>query len=276
MRLSPAQMSNPRDASLVGIDISPYTVRVERWSIRVRPTIVAYLVYLPLYVFPPILGSCVLLAIEYPILIVTTGHLSGPLPGWALPLILLAWIAATIPFVVLVHRIVRYFLDRARLRLTPDTLYLGRVEQPVRLDRVRESYFVSQHGLGRRKYRVARRSAFNVLLLVLDDGSLVPISPPPGQFTDLMPEMYAATANVAQFMHASALSWSPHWSTTDRCHPRRWPFYIRWKATGCTTRHSHRRPVSGQRWPDGPGSSEMQWRTRQVRLVGALAVNAER
>jgi hypothetical protein len=65
----------------------------------------------------------------------------------------------------------------------------------------RDAYFVTQHGLGRRKYRTAKRRLFNVLLLVLDDGSLVPLSPPPGQFTDLVPDMYAATAGVTEFLH---------------------------------------------------------------------------
>jgi hypothetical protein len=197
---------------------------MERWSIAVWPTIVARLVYLPLYTFPFMVGGCVLWAMEYPIVLALRGSFSGPLPGWARLILGLAWLALAIPLLVLVHRIIRYFLDRATLRLTPTTLYLGRAERPVSLDRVRDAYFVTQHGLGRRKYRSAKRRQFDVLLLVLGDGSVVPLSPPPGTFTDLIPVTYAATANVAQFLHAIVELLEPKLREGEPLPPHALPF----------------------------------------------------
>jgi len=197
---------------------------MEDWSIQVRPTVVARMVFLPLYMLPlPIAGGLVLL-IEYPIVVAAKGSFTGQLPAWALPLIALVWLGFAIPLFIWTYKVIRFFLDRAMLLLTPTTLYLGRAGEPVHLDRVHDAYFVTQHGLGSRKYRTAKRGLFNVLLLVLDDGSLVPLSPPPGQFTDLIPEMYAATTNVAQFLHAIVAILEPKLREGEPLPPQALPF----------------------------------------------------
>lgn len=83
------------------------------------------------------------------------------------------------------------------MRLTPGTLFLGRHEQTaIALADVRAAYFVTRHGLGGRKARAANRNVFNVLLLVMADGSLVPLSPPPGTFIDLEPVQNPGVGNV--------------------------------------------------------------------------------
>ena len=219
---------------------------MDEWSITVRPTVVARLVYLPCYLFPPMAGGVLLLLIEIPIVMLAQGSFSGPVPGWALPLLAIGWIVLSLPFFVPVHRMIRFFLDRARLRLTPSTLYLGRAEQPVPLDRVRSAYFVSQHGLGRRKYRTASRHVFHVLLLVLDDGSLVPLSPPPGQFTGLEPDTYAATTNVAQFLHAIVAVLEPKLRDREPLPPEALPYLHPLESN--RLHHPSQPPRTGLRW----------------------------
>jgi hypothetical protein len=174
------------------------TVMEPGYVIVVRPTIVARIVYLPLYVFAPTIAGVPVYLVTAPIFFLVTGRWTGRIHPVALAFVFLAWAALTIVAARWIHRVVGFFVDRATLALTAENLYLGRTMVPVAIGEIREAYFAGKRFL--RGYRTANRRAYNTLLLVLDDGSFVPLSPPPGTFVGEEPAMPAATSNVGLFM----------------------------------------------------------------------------
>jgi hypothetical protein len=171
------------------------------FSIRVRPGLIGRLAFAQFYYWAIPIAGGILVAIEFPIVFAIRGEISGRLPPAVMMLLAVAWVALATPLWRVAHRINIYFLDRTALRLTPTTLYLGRHEQTaIALADIRAAYFATQHGLGQRKSRTATKRVFNILLLVLADGSLVPLSPPPGTFIDLEPAMNPGASNVLPFI----------------------------------------------------------------------------
>ncbi|MFK3985687.1 hypothetical protein ACI2K4_35660 [Micromonospora sp. NPDC050397] len=158
------------------------------FSIPVRPGLIARMAFAQFYYWAVVVAGGILVAIELPVLLLVRGEISGQLSPVGRVLVVVGWLALCVPLWRVAHRINVYFLDRTTMRLTPTTLLLGRHEQTVvDLADVRAAYFVSRHGLGGRRARAASRRMFNVLLLVMTDGTLVPLSPPPGSFVDLEP-----------------------------------------------------------------------------------------
>jgi hypothetical protein len=92
------------------------------------------------------------------------------------------WVAAVVLTVRWAHPKIVRFIDRAHFRLTDDHLYLGRGDKlTVDLRDVTDAWFGTRAS-GGSATRAATRQGYSVLVLRLENGWFVPISPPPGMF----------------------------------------------------------------------------------------------
>lgn len=92
------------------------------------------------------------------------------------------WVAAVVLAVRWAHPKIVRFIDRAHFRLTEDHLYLGRRDKlAVDLRDVTDAWFGTRTS-GTSATRAATRQGYRVLVLRLENGWFVPISPPPGMF----------------------------------------------------------------------------------------------
>jgi hypothetical protein len=144
---------------------------------EIWPSVVERLVRWSLYYWAVVLAGFVLLIPEALILLAIRGEIAGPLGPVGEVLLAVGWVLLAIPFVRWVHRFNTRFVDRSTLRLTPHTLSLGRHGRTeIDLDNVHEVYFVVRRLIRRPRYISADRRRFHLMLLVLVDGSLVPVS----------------------------------------------------------------------------------------------------
>jgi hypothetical protein len=118
------------------------------------------------------------------------------------------WVAAVVLAVRWGHPKIVRFIDRAHFRLTEDHLYLGRRDKlTVDLRDVTDAWF-GIRTFGGSATRAATRHGYRVLVLRLENGWFVPVSPPPGMFAggesvspDAMP-VEAVVSGGADFMRA--------------------------------------------------------------------------
>jgi hypothetical protein len=91
-------------------------------------------------------------------------------------------VAAVVLAVRWAHPKIVRFIDRAHFHLTEDHLYLGRGDKlAVDLRDVTDAWFGTRAS-GRSATRAATRHGYRVLVLRLENGRFVPVSPPPGMF----------------------------------------------------------------------------------------------
>ncbi|WP_419702641.1 hypothetical protein [Promicromonospora sp. NFX87] len=118
------------------------------------------------------------------------------------------WVAAVVLAVRWGHPKIARFIDRAHFRLTEDHLYLGRRDKlTVDLRDVTDAWFGIRTS-GGSATRAATRHGYRVLVLRLENGWFVPVSPPPGMFAggesvspDAMP-VEAVVSGGTDFMRA--------------------------------------------------------------------------
>ncbi len=92
------------------------------------------------------------------------------------------WVAGVVLAVRWAHPKIARFIDRAHFRLTDDHLYLGRRDKlAVDLRDVTDAWFGTRTS-GASATIAATRQGYRVLVLRLENGWFVPISPPPGMF----------------------------------------------------------------------------------------------
>jgi hypothetical protein len=118
------------------------------------------------------------------------------------------WVAAVVLAVRWGHPKIVRFIDWAHFRLTEDHLYLGRRDKlTVDLRDVTDAWFGIRTS-GGSATRAATRHGYRVLVLRLENGWFVPVSPPPGMFAggesvspDAMP-VEAVVSGGTDFMRA--------------------------------------------------------------------------
>lgn len=92
------------------------------------------------------------------------------------------WVAAVVLAVRWAHPKIARFIDRTHFHLTEDHLYLGRGDKvTVDLHDVTDAWFGTRTS-GGSATRAATRHGYRVLVLRLENGCFVPVSPPPGMF----------------------------------------------------------------------------------------------
>jgi hypothetical protein len=148
-------------------------------AIEIGPSLPERIVYLTLYYWAVVLAGFVLVALEALVAIAVHGEFAGKVGPVGTALLAVAWMLLAVPFVGLARRVNTRFLDRSTWRLTPRELSIGRRGQTeVSLDTVHAVHFVARRLLRRPRCTSADRHRFHLMLLVLTDGSLVPLAPP--------------------------------------------------------------------------------------------------